>query len=232
MWIQEDITENDRLLTTVEYKGEKCEAETAIVGISGTSSVLLNAITKKIKEIGNIIVTEYTLYNALQYALEQEKPQTTFLRKISFPVTKINDNILLIDIKENPVPHKKVAEKILEISQAKNIIVLNSVHRSLFVSSDAKINDVYTLSNDASISNFPAPNTISGVAATLMILTQTSGANCTIHTVIEEDSGTSLESIRAIYDKVSSLLKCEGDIPNAAFDLYELRSNDYGMIYS
>ena len=232
MWIQEEISEVDRILTTVEYKGEKCEADTVIVGVSGTSSVLLKAITKKIKELGNIVVTEYTLYNALQYALEQEKPQTTFLRNVSFPVTKINENLVLIDVKENPIPHKKVAEKILDITKAKNIIVLNSLHRSLFINSAAKINDVYTLSNDSSLCNFPAPNTISGVAASLLILTQVAGANCTIYTVIEEDSGTSLESLRALYDKISSLIKCEGDIPNEAFDLYELRSNDYGMIYS
>ena len=231
MWNQEDITENDRIITTVEYKGEKCEADTVVVATSGTASVLLNAITRKTKPLGNIIVTEYTVFNALEYALEKAEPQTTFLRNARFSVTKIND-IILIDIKENPLPHKKVADKILEITKPKNVIALRSVHCSLFNSKEAKIASIFTLSNDQSKSNFPAPNTISGVAASLMIQSQLIGTNCTIYTVIEEDAGTSVETLTALHSTISDIVKCEGDIPNIAYDLYELRNNDLGMIYS
>ena len=231
MWSQEDITENDRILSTVEYKGTPVVSDIAIVAVSPTASVLLSAITEKIKPQGNIVVSEYTLNNPLDYAMEKSAPETTFLRNSRFPVTKIGD-YTLVNISENPLPQKKVAEKIVAITQAKEIIVLRSVHRSFFVSKEAKVNDVFTLSTIQEISNFPAPNTITGVAANLIILSQLNNITCSVHTVIEEDCGTSVESLEKLNEKISILLRCDSEIATRAFDIFQLRNNDMGMIYS
>ena len=230
MWKSEDITETDRIIDDIEYIGESLSCNTMIVGITITSSVLLSSITSKVKPLGNLVINQYTILNPVEYANGIEEPKKTLLKSSRINVSKIGDS-LLINFSEIPISSSKCAKKLIEIAKPHQIIVLTSKHFSYIIDKDCQPNNIYTISSDGN-SNFPAPNTINGVPAALLIQSQINHIDCKVHIVIDEDSGTSIQSLNVLYEQIKQYVGSNDEVVNKAFDIYQLRINDLGMIYT
>lgn len=230
MWISGDLNENDRQIVKVEYKGEAAESEKCFVATSITAATYIQAITQKQKPIGQILVNEYILNNIVDYANGADA-DASFFKTTKYNVFKIN-NATIVNFDSIPLSPSACAELIFNITKAKEIIVLSSIHLSMFIPEGSEVNKIITLTNDSAKSSFPPPNTIGGISASILTNAIANNIPFKYHAILEEDSGPLPKTFEVLGNLYPELNVEKIDIPQKAYDIYEFKINDLGLIYS
>ncbi|EAY17378.1 hypothetical protein TVAG_319730 [Trichomonas vaginalis G3] len=234
MWESGDLVEVDRIYIKVRYEGDSAECDKCFVSTSQTAATYLQAITQKFKKIGNVIVEEYVLQNIVEYARGGEPdlgPDPEILKKTLFPVYRHENNVF-INFETNPLSPAECSDLIFDIAKPKELIILSTIHRSYFIPEPIEPNVVYTISSDSAKTTFPAPNTVGGFSASLLTKSITLNVNYNFQAVIEDDSGPTPKTFEA-FNKIYPELNVEKiDLPQKAFDIYELKINDHGLIFT
>lgn len=230
IWDGSALTESDKTLTKVRYEGSPIAANSFICAVSNSSLSLINAITEKSRPVGHFIVELYDINEPCQYANGNDS-EINLIKSLKNPVI-LMDNICLISFEHNFRCSHDIVRVFYETFKPKNVIVLDSMHQSLF-HGKTEVPSLYILSENVERPKLPLPNLISGLSAGLLNYSTLYNANCRIWEMIEEDFGPSSSSYKIWAAKINEILPLDiSAIVSRAVTLNHIRENGMGLVYT
>ena len=230
-WDAADLSESDRLIGTVLYKGDDASNPVCVCSILSSTCSLIHALVSGSVAIGHFVITENQLLNPIDYSRGAE-PLGQFMRSQRFDVYKIK-HYTIITFDESISCTHEVVDEIFRVVNPDSIIVLESIHASLFMKPDLITPQIFCLSNKVEDSNYPVPNIVAGISAGLITQSEVKGKHCRVFVVVEDDCGPSIESMKLFQETLNPILPISfNDVSQKAMDLYHLYHNDIGMVYT
>ena len=165
IWDGSALTESDKTLTKVRYEGSPITANSFICAVSTSSLSLIKAISEKSRPVGHFIVELYDINEPCQYANGNDS-EINIIKTFKNPVI-LMDNVCLISFEHIFRCSHEIVRIFYETFKPKNVIVLESMHRSLF-HGNTEVPSLYILSETVEQPKLPLPNLISGLSAGLL----------------------------------------------------------------
>lgn len=203
IWDQTIVEEEDRYFSELKWSGQIPSNSRLICSTTKSSNSFISSILGNLKPIGVIDEVINEVLNAFEY-VNGAPPNTKISKVIHHDVFLFNDTIFIsfAEIGSNP---NILIKFVFETFKPTDLIILNSVHESLYHSKLEVIPSLFTLSTYEP-NTVAAPNILSGIPAGFLTYSDAYKVKCSVYLIVEDNSGSSLKSMNLWSHIIAPLL--------------------------
>ena len=201
-----DLSVGDHEVATFEYVGTNdIKCKTCVVGVTQLGCSFLGAFTATLNPIGVFVVNVNDVVNPLEYANGSD-PQHLFIRSFRSEVFRIGDVVLIQFERPQLAVHESV-KRVLEMTEAEQVIVLSSMPKEEFVG-NVEAPKLFALSTreEEAIEILPAPNSVRNVSAGLLTLGALSNRHVRVLHIVEGEDSTMDQAMKLWMNEMGEFL--------------------------